>query len=282
MLEQERAEALDLVVDAILAERPPIDAGVDREHGLVEPELGDAGKPRHGEIGADLDHGVYVRSVHFDDGVAQLTLRHMRNQHGARALESLQAYDLETAIGEEAAYLHVADRHIRGDHAKALRPVALQRCPRRVRAHRDFDARPRLDPLVQFLAALEPVPEGLRRHAHDQIIGLACHHVIDRLQHLLADIVHQLIEVVIVADRIVGDMDAAEMIGNATWPHGFELRLYGGVGRRRYDAEFLAEAERVGHGRELAAGRIRKTMAPPAFVVAYKEERRPSALLRGE
>src|SRR6516164_11299169 len=38
MLEQERAEALDLVVDAILAERPPIDAGVDREHGLVEPE----------------------------------------------------------------------------------------------------------------------------------------------------------------------------------------------------------------------------------------------------
>ena len=38
MLEQERAEALDLVVDAILAERPPIDAGVDRKHRLVEPE----------------------------------------------------------------------------------------------------------------------------------------------------------------------------------------------------------------------------------------------------
>jgi hypothetical protein len=38
MLEQERAEALDLVVDAVLAERPPIDASVDREHRLVEPE----------------------------------------------------------------------------------------------------------------------------------------------------------------------------------------------------------------------------------------------------
>jgi len=38
MLQQERAEALDLVVDAILAERPPIDAGVDRKHRLVEPE----------------------------------------------------------------------------------------------------------------------------------------------------------------------------------------------------------------------------------------------------
>ena len=212
-----------------------------------------------------MDDGVDVRSIHLQDGVAQFALRHMRNQHGARALEPLQAYDLETAIDEEAAHLHVADRHIRCDHAEALRPVTLQRRARRVRAHRDFDARPRLDPLVQFLAALEPVPEGLRRHAHDQIVGLARHHVIDRLQHLLADIVHQLIEVVIVADRIVGDMDAAEMIGNAAWPHGFELRLYGGVGRRRDHAEFLAVAERVGHGRELAAGRIQKTMALAAF-----------------
>src|SRR5262249_51421420 len=116
MLEQERAEALDLVVDAILAERPPIDAGVDCEHRLVEPELGDAGKPRHREISADLDDGVDVRSIHVDDGVTQFALRHMCNQHGAPALEPLQAYDLETAIDEEATHLHVADRHIRCDH----------------------------------------------------------------------------------------------------------------------------------------------------------------------
>ena len=38
MLQQERAEAIDLVVDVILTERPPIDAGVDRKHRLVEPE----------------------------------------------------------------------------------------------------------------------------------------------------------------------------------------------------------------------------------------------------
>src|SRR6516162_11340299 len=116
MLEQERAETLDLVVDAILAERPPIGAGIDREHRLVEPELGDAGKPRHGEIGTDLDDGVDVRSVHVDDGVAQLALRYMRNQHGTRAFEALQTHDLETAIGKEAADLRVADRHIGRDH----------------------------------------------------------------------------------------------------------------------------------------------------------------------
>src|SRR6266536_6113113 len=99
MLQQERAEALDLVVDAILAERPPIDAGVDREHRLVEPELGDAGKPRHRQVGADLDDGIDVRSIHFKDGVAQLALAHMRDQHWAGAFEALEAYDLEAAIG---------------------------------------------------------------------------------------------------------------------------------------------------------------------------------------
>src|SRR5215831_13169036 len=90
--------------------------------------------------------------------------------------------------------------------------------------------------------------------------GLAHHHVVDCLQHLLADVLHQLIEIVIVADRIVGDVDAAEVIGDAARPHGFELRLHGGVGRGRDHAEFLAEAERVGHGSKLAADRRRKTM----------------------
>src|SRR6266540_809850 len=160
MLQQERAEALDLVVDAILAERPPIDAGVDREHRLVEPELGDAGKPRQREIGADLDDGFDVRSVHFEYGVAQLALAHMRNQHGTRAFEPFQAHHLETAIGKEAADLRVANRHVGRDYADALRPIALQRRARRIRAHRDLDAGPRLDPLMQLLAALEPVPES--------------------------------------------------------------------------------------------------------------------------
>ena len=82
-LQQQRAEAVDLVVDAVLAQRPPVDAGVDREHRLVEPELGDAGEPRHREIGADLDDGVDVRPVHLDDGVAQFALGDMRDQHRA-------------------------------------------------------------------------------------------------------------------------------------------------------------------------------------------------------
>ena len=172
----------------------------------------------------------------------------MRDQYGACTFKALEPHDLEPAIGEEAPHLRVAGRHIGRNHADPLRPMALKRRARRVRAHRDLDAGVRLDPLVQSFAALEPVPERLRRHSHDQIVGLAGHDLIDRHKHLLADVVHELIEIGVVTDRIIGDVDAAEVIGDAARTHRFEFRLHGGVGRGRDHAEFLAEAERVGHG----------------------------------
>jgi hypothetical protein len=199
--------------------------------------------------------------VHLDDGVAQLALAHVRDQHRASAFEPLEAHDLETAIAEEAADLLVADRHIGRNHADALCAIALQCRLRRIRAHRDLDAGARLDALAQPDAALEPVPERLRGHAHDQVVGLARHHVIDGPQHLLADVVHELVELVVVADRVVGDVDAAEVIGDAAGPHGVELGLYRGIGRGRDDSEFLAEAQGVAHGGNLAAGRSTKTIA---------------------
>src|SRR5439155_20943684 len=142
---------------------------------------------------------------------AKLALAHMRDQHRAGAFEALEAYDLEAAIGEEAAHLRVADRHIGRDHADPLCPIALQRRSRRIRPHRDLDARARLDPLMQLLAALESGPERLRGHAHDQIVGLAGHDLIDRPKQLLTDVVHELSEIGVVADRIIWDMDTAEV-----------------------------------------------------------------------
>ena len=176
-------------------------------------------------------------------------LRHMRDRDRAGAAESLQAHDLEAAIGEEAAHLRVADRHVGRDHPEPARAVAFERRLAGVGAHRDLDAGARLDPLAQLDAAVAPVPEGLRRHAHDQVVGLAGHHAVDRLHHGAADIVHHPVEFVVVAHRIVGDMDAAEMVGDAARPHGVELGLHRGVGRRRDHAEFLAEAQGVGHRR---------------------------------
>ena len=54
----------------------------------------------------------------------------------------------------------------------------------------------------------------------------------------------RMVEIVVVADRIVWDVDAAEMIGDPARPHGVEFRLHGGVGRGRDDGEFPCENPR--------------------------------------
>src|ERR1043166_7735769 len=113
MLQEQGAETLDLVVDPVLPQGPPIGRGVDGEYGLVEPELRDPGESRHGEVGADLHDGVDVRTVDRGDGVAPFPLRHVRDRDRARAFEADQANNLEAAIAKEPAYLLVADRHVR-------------------------------------------------------------------------------------------------------------------------------------------------------------------------
>src|SRR5262245_54975803 len=45
MIEQQRAEAVDLVGGAVAAQRPPISRRIDRQHRFVEPELGGRGEP---------------------------------------------------------------------------------------------------------------------------------------------------------------------------------------------------------------------------------------------
>jgi hypothetical protein len=70
MFDQERAKPIDLVGNTVAAQGPPIGRGVDRQHWLVEPEIGDGGEPCHGEIGADLDHGFDIGAVDLQDRVA--------------------------------------------------------------------------------------------------------------------------------------------------------------------------------------------------------------------
>src|SRR5687767_12972586 len=63
VLAQQRAEPLDLVVDAVRAQGVPIGAGVDCQHGLLQPTLrfgSDAGKR---EVGADLHDELDARIV---------------------------------------------------------------------------------------------------------------------------------------------------------------------------------------------------------------------------
>jgi hypothetical protein len=110
-----------------------------------------------------------------------------------------------------------------------------------------------LDFFAQPLAPLEPVPERLRRHAEDEIIRLAGHHLVDRGHHGAADIDHELVEIVVVANGVVGDVDAAEMIGDAGRPHGVVFGLHRRVGRRRHHAELFAIAQGIRHSHPHAA-----------------------------
>src|SRR5438046_8821444 len=123
MLQQQRAEAVDLVVDAVLAQRPPVDTGIDREYGLFEPELGDPRQPCHRQSGADLDHCIDARSVDFPDGIAKLALTHMRDQYGPCTFKALEPHDLEPAIREEPPDLRVAGRHLARTRAQRPRRI---------------------------------------------------------------------------------------------------------------------------------------------------------------
>jgi len=108
-------------------------------------------------------------------------------------------------------------------------------------------AKKRLDALAQSFASFEAVPEGLRRHPHDQMVGLAGHDPVDRRRQFAANGLDQLAEIFISAQRIVRDVDPAEMVGDAARAHCIELWLHRGIGAGRDDPELAAPAERVDH-----------------------------------
>lgn len=83
-----------------------------------------------------------------------------------------------------------------------------------------------LDPLAQPQAAFEPVPECFRRHPENEIVRLAGHHLVDRRKHCAPDVGQKLTEIVVVADWIVWNVNAAEVIGDAAGAHIFIFGLH--------------------------------------------------------
>jgi len=172
----------------------------------------------------------------------------MRDQHRAPAFQPFEPHHLVAAIGKEASDLRVGYRHVGGHDADAFDIAVLpKRLAGSVRAHRDLDPSALLDALAQPFAPFEPVPEGFGRHAHDQMVGFARHHPVDRRHQLAANGLDQRGEIAVVADRVVRDVDTAEMVRHAARTHRVKFRLHRGVGAGRDDAELYAPTERVGH-----------------------------------
>jgi hypothetical protein len=79
------------------------------------------------------------------------------------------------------------------------------------------------------------------------MIGLAGHDPINRGQQLAAHTVDQGLEIGVTAQRVIRDMDAGKMIGDAARPHHVVFRLNHRIRARRYDAKFHPPAKRVRH-----------------------------------
>src|SRR6266542_1629828 len=179
MLSEQGAVAGEAIGDATGPEGMPEGRRVDGDDGLAEPALRLVGQPHHGEIGAGLDDGVDMGTIEVPEHVPKLLLAHVRDGGGGLAAQSGDAHDLEARLFEEALHLTVGHRLVGAEGRDAPDPVRLEGRPTGGGARGHAQARLGVDALDEGRIALDPAPEGLRRHAHDEIIWRAGHDVAD-------------------------------------------------------------------------------------------------------
>ena len=170
------------------------------------------------------------------------------DQHLARPLQAVDRADAPAVVLEESRDVRIADRLVgRQDADRSHLRKFAQRLGAGQRAERYGDAGAFFQPRLELLGAGHPAPERRDRHRHDQVAGLARHHPVDRAVQIRLDRDHDLLEFGIVGQRQVGNVDAADVIGDARRPHRIGLRLHDRVGRRNDHAELEAIAEAIGH-----------------------------------
>src|SRR6516165_10453720 len=202
---EKRSKARYAIRDTTLPQCVPVDRGVDRDHWFVDPEFCDAGETSHSKVRPDLHDRFHCGIVDLDNGVPQLLFTHMRNLHGTATLQPLQRDDFEAAILEETPNLRIANRHIGRDHSDTPNvAIPRQRGPYRVGPGRHRCAPSHfLHTSNETLAPFETVPERLRGHSKNEAIGLARHHYARCVFHRGPNVIHQLVEIVIILDGII-------------------------------------------------------------------------------
>ena len=173
VLAQQRTRAVDLVVDAVVAQRHPPGGGVDRDDRLAEPALGLVGQasPSTGSC-----------------RTARSRRRRGRRPRGSRrAARPAVTWAMETAVGHFRPLIAATSKPsslknlttfsspiglVRRDDADPLGAVELQRPLARLGAGGDLQPGDVLDLLDELPVALDAVPEGLGGHAHHHVVGL--------------------------------------------------------------------------------------------------------------
>src|SRR5215468_6871889 len=76
---EKRSKAWYAIRDTTLSQCVPVNRGVDRDHGFVDPEFCDAGETSHCKVRPDLNDRLHCGIVDFDNGIPQLLFAHVRN-----------------------------------------------------------------------------------------------------------------------------------------------------------------------------------------------------------
>jgi len=135
--------------------------------------------------------------------------------------------------------------------ALLLDAVPLQALDHGVGGERDGDveARHRPHAALEIVAPLLiAAPDRQRRYPEDEGVGFAVHHPGDGVLERLVNALEHDVEVVVAADRGLGDHHACEVVGDAGRAHVVVLGLHHRVGRGGGDAEGQAPGQIVAHG----------------------------------
>ena len=165
--------AVDFVGNAIGAQGMPPRSGVDGDYGFAEHVLGGGGQGLHGEVGADLDDGVWGAGVQAVEGFSAAAFRDLGDGYGAFALEAFVCGDCEAGFCEKAADFGVGARHIRGEEGDGFGTELFEGCGDSDGAGADAEAGAVGDAGAEGFGARGAAVEGDRGHAHDDVIWLA-------------------------------------------------------------------------------------------------------------
>ena len=206
----------------------------------------------HRQVGAELDDGVDVGTVHLPHRVAQLVLGNVRDVDRRVAGEALGAHEVEAGLVGEGLEVADGDRVVGADDGDPLDAVAegAERRGQRVGRLCDADiaAGAGPDALLDLARGLQPAaPDAFGRNAEDQVVRPAGHHPIDGFLERDVDAPDQLVEILVRIDRIVGDVHPRDVVGHPLGRHRVVMRLHDGVGRGRDHTELHPPTPGIDH-----------------------------------
>ena len=232
-LTQHHPMAAELIVESHRAKGVPQADGIDGEDRLPEPALGLVGDLDHRQVRPALNNGVDVVAVESPEFVHDGLRSDVGNGRCGRALQAVDALYVVSAFGEVAMDLLVADTLIRSDTRNALDAETFESRVAGISTRCDAKVATDLpDPCLERGISLFAAPEGLGRHAHEDVVRFARHHVANGGWNGVADQVEKVQERLVAAEVGCLDEEPAAVKCDTCGPNAVQIVFDNGVRRR--------------------------------------------------